>query len=364
MSSTNHNYCIIMAGGIGSRFWPISREARPKQFLTFSKSGKSFLRLAYERLAKIIPAENILVVSLTRYRDQVFADIPELPEDNLLLEPYNRNTAPCLAYATYVLLSRDPEAVAVAVPADQSIDDYDLYRQTVLKGLVYAAEYGKIMTLGIVPTRPDSNFGYIQMAEEPQGGKPVRVKTFTEKPDKELAKIFIESGEFLWNAGIFICKASVLKAELEKHAPEITNLWNGWEKIMGTVEERHFVDKVYTECPRISIDYAVMEKSENVMTIPSNFGWADIGNWESFYEYLLGRDANGNAVRSQGKKLIQDNSRTIVYSTTGEKLVAVKGLEDYVVVDTDDILMICPRDEEKLKEFITELAMPDFQEYR
>jgi len=360
----NHNYCIIMAGGIGSRFWPISREARPKQFLTFSKSGKSFLRLAYERLAKVIPEENIIVVSLTRYRDLVLSDIPELPDQNLLLEPYNRNTAPCLAYAANTILARDPQAVFVAVPADQVIDDYDLYRQTILKGLVYADENKSLITLGIVPTRPDSNFGYIQMAEESKGDKPVKVKTFTEKPDKELAKVFLESGEFLWNAGIVIAKASVFREEMEKHAPQIASLWKGCENVIGGPEERHFVDKVYTECPRISVDYAIMEKSENVETIPSYFGWADIGNWESFYEYLVGRDDNANAVRSNGKKLIQDNKGTIVYSTTGEKLIAVKGLEDYVVVDTDDILMICPRDEQKLKEFITELAMPDFQEYR
>lgn len=363
--SNNHYYCIIMAGGIGSRFWPISREATPKQFLKFSKSGKSFLRLAYDRLAgTVVPPENIIVVSLTRYKEQVLEEIPELGPENLLLEPYNRNTAPCLAFAAYTLVNRDPEAVIVALPSDQVIDDYDLYRSTIATGLEYAAGHDEILTLGIVPTRPDSNFGYIQMARDPEDGKPVKVKTFTEKPDEELARVFIDSGEFLWNAGIFISGIKVLIHELETHAPEITCLWKGWEKVIGTDGERNFIDKVYGECPRTSIDYAVMEKSDRVSTIPSSFGWADIGNWESFYEYLAGVDGNGNAVSAKGKNLIQNTTGSIVYSSTGEKLIAIKGLEDYIVLDTQDILMICPRDDAKLKEFITELAMPDFKEYR
>ena len=354
-----------MAGGIGSRFWPISRESTPKQFLKFSRSGKSFLRLAYDRLADtVIPSENIVVVSLTRYKEQVLEEIPELKPENLLLEPYNRNTAPCLAYACYTLLTRDPEAVIVTLPSDQVIDNYDLYRRTITTGLEYAQKHDQILTLGIVPTRPDSNFGYIQMAQESRDGEPVKVKTFTEKPDEELARVFIDSGEFLWNAGIFISSVKVLRDELEKHAPEITCLWKDWENVIGTDGERNFIDKVYGECPRTSIDYAVMEKSDRVSTIPSSFGWADIGNWESFYEYLAGVDGNGNAVSAKGKNLIQNTTGSIVYSSMGEKLIAIKGLEDYIVLDTEDILMICPRDEAKLKEFITELAMPDFKEYR
>lgn len=362
--SDNHNYCVIMAGGIGSRFWPISREKKPKQFLKFSKSGKSFLRLAFERLTPLIPVENILVVSLPRYRDLVFEEIPELHENNLLLEPYNRNTAPCLAYASHEIAKRDHDAVMVAVPADQVISDWEAYGNTIRAALEHASAHHEIVTIGIVPTRPDSNFGYIQMASEPDGQKPVKVKTFTEKPDKELAKVFLESGEFLWNAGIFISKATTLIEELDKYAPQIASLWKGWDGISGGPEEQHFVEKLYTDCPRISIDYAVMEKSDIVMTIPASFGWADIGNWESFYEYLVGHDSDRNAIKSKGKSLVQDNKGTIIYSTTGEKLIAVRGLEDYIVVDTDDILMICPRDEQKLKEFITELAMPDFKEYK
>jgi len=362
--SDNHNYCIIMAGGYGSRFWPISRADKPKQFLTFSESGKSFLRLAYERALEIVPGENVIVVSLPKYQELVYADIPELQAENLILEPYNRNTAPCIAYAMYYLLKRDPQAVMFAVPADQAIEDQEIFTRTVKSALEYAAANQVLLTLGIVPTRPDHNFGYIQMAGERDGNNPVKVKTFTEKPDAELAKVFIESGEFLWNAGIFIWQASVIASEMQKIYPEITRLWAGWEEKLGTAQQDAFIQRVYADVPRISIDYAVMEKSDKVMTIPSLFGWADIGNWESFYEYITRRDDNGNAILSTGKSLIQDNKGTVVYSTTGEKLIAVKGLKDYIVVDTGDILMIAPRDEKQLGEFIHELAMPSFEEYR
>lgn len=360
----NHFYCIIMAGGIGSRFWPISRESKPKQFLNFSMSGKSFLRLAYERVNGVVPAENILVVSLTRYHGLVMSDLPDLEEDNLLLEPYNRNTAPCITYAVYTILKRDPKAVIVAVPADQVIDDRDLYQQTLRGALEYASEHRELITLGIVPSRPDSNFGYIQMSEVTTEQKPVKVKTFTEKPDKDLAKVFVDSGEFLWNSGIVIARADVIAEELQQHAPEITRLWKGWEDSLGLADESEFIQRIYTDMPRISFDYAVLEKSSNVTTYPSKFGWADIGNWDSFYEYLAGRDSDGNAVNAKGKHLLKEDSGTIVYSKRKDKLIAVRGLDDFIVVDTDDVLMICPRDEKKLKEFISELAMPQYENYR
>lgn len=359
-----HFYCVIMAGGIGSRFWPVSRESRPKQFLNFTRTGESFLRLAYERIAEIIPKENIYVTSLTRYRGLVMSDIPDLDETNLLLEPYNRNTAPCIAYSTYTLLKRDPKAVVVVIPADHVIDDWKQYQATILTGLRYASEQGGIITLGIIPTRPDSNFGYIQVAGSMTPDTPVKVKTFTEKPDRELAQVFMDTGEFLWNAGIFIARARTIVDELSRHAPEIAKLWKGWEDKLTTSDERDFIARIYTDMPRISIDYAVMEKSSEVMTIPATFGWADIGNWESFYEYLAQHDANGNAVKMRGKNLLKENRGTLVYSRRKDKLVAVSGLENFIVIDTDDVLMICPRDESKLKEFLSELAMPEYEEYR
>lgn len=360
----NHFYCVIMAGGVGSRFWPVSRESRPKQFLNFTRTGQSFLRLVYDHIEGVVPRENIVVTTLTRYRGLVMSDIPDLDETNLLLEPYNRNTAPCIAYSVYSILKRDPKAVVTVIPADQVIEDVELYRNTVLTGMNYASDHSSIVTLGVVPTRPDSNFGYIQIAGEIVPQQPSKVKTFTEKPDKEMAKVFMDTGEFLWNAGIFIARASVIAAELGKHVPEITQLWEGWEEWMGTSSEMDHVEKIYPDMPRISIDYAVMEKCRDVMTIPSTFGWADIGNWESFYDYLSQRDADGNAVKMRGKNLLKENRGTLVYSRRKDKLVAIRGLEDFVVIDTDDVLLICPRDEAKLKDFLSELAMPEYKEYR
>jgi len=363
----SHLYCVIMAGGIGARFWPVSRESKPKQFLDFTASGKTLLRTTYERVSGIIPPENILVVSLTRYRAQVIRQIPELPEENLLLEPYSRNTAPCIAFAAYSLLKRDPDAVMVAVPSDHVISDLYLYQSTLLSAFESAIAKDSLITLGVVPTRPDTNFGYVQFTSEDQKyeeGQVLKVKTFTEKPDAELADVFIKSGEFLWNCGIFIWKASVIKEELERYAPEITNLWEGWENHLGTSSERFFLEKVYGECPKISIDYAVMEKTDRAWIRPARFGWADIGNWESLYDYLSSLDENGNATNIQGKSILKSNSKNIIISKNSNKLVAVRGLENYIVVDSDDILMICPRDESNIKDFISELAMPEYENFR
>ena len=359
-----HYYCIIMAGGLGSRIWPISRQARPKQFLEMAFNGISFLKMAWRRVQGVVPEDNILVVSLERYRDLVFKEIPTLPERNLLLEPFNRNTASCIAYATYTILKRDPEAVILVSPADQVINDVEDFRRTVLRGLDYASAHDEIVTLGILPTRPDTNFGYIQTDGPMMDGRPVRVKTFTEKPGKEIAQAFVDSGEFLWNAGIFMWKAALIAAELKNLAPEVAAQWREWDKYVSTPLEREYLEEIYPGMPRISIDYAVMEKSDHVMAIPAFFDWADLGSWESLYEYFAVRDTNGNAGTHRGKMLSRDNSGTIVLSPAKDKLVAIKGLKDYMVLDLPDVLLICPRDEQSIKDFMSELSLPEYEEYR
>ena len=358
------NYCVIMAGGIGARFWPVSRVARPKQFLSYGFSGLSFLKMAYNRALAVVPEENIIVVSLERYRDLVMKELPELPSANLLLEPFNRNTASCIAYATYSILQRDPQAVVLVMPSDQEIDDEGSFASTVMRGLDYAAGHDVLVTLGVLPTRPDTNFGYIQTDGPMIDGSPVRVKTFTEKPDRETAQAFIDSGEFLWNAGIFIWKAKVIAEEIDKCAPEISAHWSGWRQSVGSPWEKEYLEGIYPDMPRTSIDYAVMEKSDRVMAIPAFFDWADLGNWESMYEYFDLRDHNGNAVRTGGKVLSRDNERSIIFSSRKDKLVAVKGLDDFMVIDMDDVLMICPRDEKSLRDFLSELSLPEYEEYR
>ncbi|MBR1575067.1 MAG: mannose-1-phosphate guanylyltransferase [Bacteroidales bacterium] len=355
-----------MAGGGGTMFWPLCRRNRPQQFLDFARRGKSFLRQTYERLAGIVPPEHILVVTLARYADAVRADIPELLPENLLLEPYGRNTAPCIAYAAYTLLGRDPQAVMAITPADNLIDDEDAYRSTLQEALDYAAAHEALITLGIVPDRPDTNFGYIQV----QGGqkaweqtRPVKVKTFTEKPSKELAEVFLRSGEFLWNAGIFVWQARTIRAELERYVPSVTRLFSGWETALGTPEEERFLEKAYMNMERISIDYAVMENTDIDWIFPASFRWADISNWDAAYKHLAQPDANGNAVLSRNALLLGVKD-SILISDKKDKLLSISGLENFLVVDTDDVLMICPRDEHKIKDITTHIGLPDYEEYR
>lgn len=362
--SNNHLYCMILAGGIGSRFWPISRAAQPKQFLDFTASGTSFLRSTFDRMKAIVPEENILVVSLERYKDLVMNSLPELNEKNLLLEPYNRNTGPCITFATYTLLKRDPLAIVISTPADHAISNIPAYNETLNNAIQYAAGTDALITIGVVPNRPDANFGYIQVAGPFEGDRPVKVKTFTEKPDKELAKVFLESGEFLWNSGIFVWRASTIRDELEKYAPDITRLWKGWKECLDTENQRRFIEKIYTDMPRVSIDVAVMEKTDNAWVYPAKFKWADIGNWESLYDHLANHDEKGNASNIVGKGLLKESSNNIIYSSGSNKLVAIRGMENFLVVDMKDVLLICPRDEEKLTEFISELAMPEYEDFR
>lgn len=365
MSDNRHYYCAILAGGIGSRFWPISRESMPKQFLDFTNAGKSFLRLTYDRMKTIVPEENIIIVSLERYRDLVTEHIPELPAENLLLEEYNRNTAPSVAYATYSVLRRDPEAVMVVTPSDHVIGDEALFTSTVLNSLRHAERSDALITLGIMPTRPDPNFGYIQAVGDFYDSHHIKVKTFVEKPSEELAQVFIDTGEFLWNSGIFIWKASVIRGELEKYAPEITKLWAGWEEALGTPEERGFVQRIYaSDLPRIAIDYAVMEKTDKAWVYPAKFSWADIGNWNSLYDYLSHHDSDGNANNFKGKSLLRNCRDNIIYSDRGNKLTAIRGLENFVVIDTDDVLFICPRADKDFNSLLSELAMPEFKEFK
>lgn len=355
-----------MAGGSGTRFWPLSRVAKPKQFLDVADTGKTFIRQTYERFLKVVPRENILIVTAGKYRDLVMEQIPELEERNLLLEPYARNTAPCIAYATYTLLRRNPDARMVVAPSDHFITDEDLFAKTISYAFDYIDGNDVLLTFGLVPTRPDSNYGYIQAV----GGRdafrsevPIPVKTFTEKPDKNLAQVFINTGEFFWNSGIFIWKAQTIREEMEKHLPEVTRLFKGWEMALESKIEEDFIARAYTDCANISIDYGVMEKTDRAWIYPAKFDWQDIGTWESLYNFLPDKDRDGNAIGA-GKALIEDSKEVMVITPERKKMVAIKGLEGYMVIDTDDVLVICPKDDKKFKDFISSIAMPEFEKYR
>lgn len=362
----NNHYCIIMAGGSGSRLWPASTTACPKQFMDIADTGKTSIRNTYDRFASIIPKENILVVSVRKYRDLVLENLPELDEKNLILEPYARDTAPCIAYAAYTLYKRNPHATMVVTPADHLIEDEENFRDAICKAVEFASGNDVLMTLGITPTRPDPNFGYIQVtggnaALQKEGA--IKVKTFTEKPDVSLAKVFIDSGEFFWNSGIFVWTAETIIKEIGKHLPEVAGVFSGWEHAIGSPMEEEFINRAYTDCIKISIDYGVMEKTDKAWLYPARFGWSDVGTWESLYGCIGEKDANGNIYNTL-KALTEDSSDTIIYSQSKDKLIAVQGLENYVVIDTGRALLICPKDDKKLKEFTARLSMPGFENYR
>ena len=354
----NH-YCIIMAGGIGSRFWPVSRNAKPKQFLDLLGMGKSFLQMTYERFARIIPQQNIIVVTSQLYRDIVKEQLPDISDNQLLLEPFRKNTAPCIAYATYKLKERDPNASAVVTPSDHLIMNDAEFLHTIEASLELADKEETLITLGIKPTRPETNFGYIQAHKaksiQVKGHVVHEVKTFTEKPDIELAKVFVDSGEFYWNSGIFIWSLKTIEKEMQRLIPEITTLFKKGKGIYYTVGEQKLITDIYEACKSISIDYGVLEKSAHVRMFVANFDWSDLGTWESYY-IQKGKDQRGNVIDAP-VNYIEEVDNTVVISENKKKLIAIKGLKEYLVINTPDVLMICPRNEKIVKQLITDISL-------
>ena len=301
-----------------------------------------------------------------KYHDIVCEQLPQLSEENLLLEPYARNTAPCIAYATYKLLLRNPDAHVVVTPSDHVIDNEELFVETILNAFRYVEENDVLMTLGVVPTRPDTNYGYVQACggqAAMTSSEPMPVKTFTEKPDKDMASLFISTGEFFWNAGIFLWKAKTICSELKRHLPEVDGLFEGWDKALGSKIESEFILRAFTDCPNISIDYGVMEKTDRAWIYPVKFGWSDIGTWESLYTYFPDKDNLENAIKTD-KCLLEGTRNVLALTTEKKKLIAIKGLENYMVIDTDDALIICPKDDKSFKDFISGIAMPEYEKYR
>lgn len=356
----NH-YCIIMAGGIGSRFWPKSRQARPKQFLDILGVGRTFLQMTYDRYAGFIPADHILVVTSERYRDLVREQLPQISEDHILLEPYKRNTAPCVAYATYKLYQENPDATVVVAPADHLIIGEDAFRDTIVTALEEASQSDRLFTIGIEPTRPETNYGYIQVnkavSKKVNGITSCQVKTFTEKPNAELAKVFIETGEFYWNSGMFIWSLKTIKEELERCLPEVTSLFKGGEEAYFTTQEKGFIQRVYEDCPAISIDYGVMEKTQKAWVFLSDFGWSDLGTWESVYERSE-RDAAGNVVGC-AVPMVDEVNNSVILCDDPDKLVVARGFDNLMVIDMPDVLLVCHRDDRTVKDIVTDLTMKD-----
>src|SRR5688572_14566093 len=342
-----------MAGGIGSRFWPVSRSNYPKQFLDILGTGKTLIQETFDRYKKMAPAENIYIITSREYVDVVKQQLPKLPPENILAEPSRKNTAPCIAYIAFKLYQKDPEALMIAAPADNLILDSDHFIETARKALDFVDNINALVTIGIKPASPNTGYGYIQH-DTPEVAPGVhKVKTFTEKPNLELAKTFLASGDFLWNAGIFTWKVkNVLKA-FEKYLPEIYDVFAAEKDKFNTPEEQASIEKIYPQCTTISIDFGVMENADNVYVIPATFSWSDLGTWNSAWDNME-KDYFGNAVAGK-HVMVVDANNCMVHVPDG-KLVLLQGLQDFIVVDTKDVLLICKKDQEQeIKEYVAEV---------
>ena len=346
----NNRYCVIMAGGMGKRFWPMSRQNHPKQFLDILGTGRSFIRHTFERFANIVPIENFVVVTNRRYKELVMQHLPEINEEQILCEPIGRNTAPCIAYASYMLRCKNPDAEMIVTPADHLILNEVEFAKVIESSLEFIQYRNALMTIGIEPTRPETGYGYIQRSDSEEICK---VKCFTEKPIRELAEAFLECGEFLWNSGIFIWKVRDIIEAFEKYLPDHAALFSSVEELFGTARESEAIEKVFSECRSISIDYGIMEKADNVYVHSGDFGWSDVGTWGSVYQNSR-KDKYANVLSSDNVKVF--NTRGSLITVPKDKAAVVSGLKDYIVVDTPDVLLICPSSEEQnISSFIEEL---------
>ena len=343
----NNTYVAIMAGGIGSRFWPGSRTNRPKQFLDVLGIGKSLIQSTYDRFLKVCPKENILILTNEMYRDLVKEHLPDLKDSQILGEPSRNNTAPCVAYTTYRIQAMNPNATFIVTPADAIILDEDVFVEDVTNAVNFASENDALCTLGIKPTSPHTGYGYINY-DSGQVAKGVhKVHRFTEKPDLETAKSFLESGDYVWNAGIFIWNVKSVINALAANAPELYEKFESGKAHFNTETEIPFINEMYPTTPKISIDYALMEKATNVYTIPASFRWSDLGAWGALHQEYP-KDENNNAV-NVGEAYLYDTKNSLI-RTASDKLVVIKGLDDYIVVDDDNVLLIYPKsDEQEIK---------------
>lgn len=353
-----NTYCIIMGGGIGSRFWPASRDSKPKQFLDIFGTGRSLLQMTFDRFARFIPEQNIFVVTNEAYKIQVLEQLPQIAERQVLLEPMRRNTAPCIAYACYHIQAIDPEARIVVSPSDHLILDEAAFEVSLRKALDFVRQHDELVTLGIRPSRPETGYGYIQMNLE-EGACPegiCRVRTFTEKPDREMAQVFLDSGDFLWNSGMFVWNIRSIMAAFREHLAEVVAIFDQGVGLFTTGKEHDFIQEHFPQCPSISIDYGVMEKAHNVSVLPVDFGWADLGTWGSLYE-LKEHDEQSNVVL-HSQAAFYEAEGNLVSMDDPNMLVVVQGLNDSIIAQSDGVLLICKRDEEqRIKTFMNEASI-------
>ncbi len=357
----NHTYVAIMAGGIGSRFWPISRTSFPKQFQDILGSGNTLIQQTFNRFKDVVPPENIFVITANEYIGLVKEQLPELAEENIIGEPFRKNTAPCIALISFKLLQKDPEASLIVAPADHLILEQEKFLDVCSKGLSFVNHFNALVTIGITPTYPNTGYGYIQHDVAEAIPSVYKVKTFTEKPNKELAQTFMASGDFLWNAGIFVWQVKRIVEAFKKHLPEMHEVFSAEEEKFNTKEEKAAIESIYPQCTNISIDFGIMEKADNVYVIPASFGWSDLGTWNSAWENM-DKDYRENAVA--GKKVMVIDATKCVVHSSNNKLMILQGLDDFIVVDTKDVLLICKKEkEQEIKEYVAELKRNMGDEY-
>ena len=360
----NKNYfCVIMAGGMGTRFWPASRTDKPKQFIDILGTGKTFLQMTVERFRKIIPIENIFIVTGKKYKDLTLQQIPGIKEEQVLLEPFGRNTAPCIAFANARIKNINPNATIIVSPSDHLILQEDNFLKETEKGLSFARDNEVLLTMGIKPHRPNTGYGYIQINTKKHGSNGFenlfKVKTFTEKPTLELAKQFVSSGEFYWNSGMFIWSLKAIEKEFKKYLPETYQLFDDHREDLNSEKT---IYEIYETVKSISIDYGIMEKAKCVHVLCADFGWSDLGTWFSLYE-IDKKDADGNSLRVAQHSLY-DAKNNIIFSKNPKKLFVLKDLENFILVDTDDVLLLVPKEnEQSIKQIVSDLKLKGKEEF-
>lgn len=346
------NHLVIMAGGVGSRIWPMSTSDRPKQFIDMLGVGRSLIQLTYDRFEGVCASENVWVVTNKQYEQIVREQLPEIPAENILLEPCRRNTAPCIAYVSWRIKAKDPKANIVVTPSDAIVLNVPEFRRVITQSLKFTSETDAIVTLGIKPNRPETGYGYIQAdlsTSSPRNKEIFRIDTFREKPDLETAKRYIQQNNFFWNAGIFVWSVSTIVNAFRIYAPAISKVFEGLLNVYGTDKEQEMIDKLYPECEKISVDYAIMEKAEEIFVCPADFGWSDLGTWGSL-QMQTRKDIYGNACIGNNITLVE--SHNCMIHTTQEKKVVVQGLDGYIVAENNDTLLICKLSEEqRIKQF-------------
>lgn len=350
----SHRFCVIMCGGVGSRFWPFSRNNKPKQFLDFFGTGRSLLQQTVDRIAPIVGTDHIILVTNKIYADLIRQQLPEVKESNILLEPARRNTAPCICWAAHHIFAIDPDASIVTLPSDHLVLKESEFHKCIREGFDFVEAGNRLLTLGIQPTNPNTGYGYIQMGTPTDVSDNIKkVKSFTEKPNLEMAKLFLSSGEFFWNAGIFLWKAKSILDAFDRYAPETAQLFNSIIDDYDKPSEPDAIDSIFASAPSISIDYAIMEKADNVFVETVDIGWSDLGTWNALYD---ASPRNNERNVTQGCKVLTSDCEGTMFAVTGDKIIVAAGLKDFIVADNGNAMLICPlADEQKIRQVVNEV---------